>query len=317
MKLKIFRRLHNMSIYRKAERRKAKLRLAITGPAGSGKTYSALLIAFGIGGKTALLDTENGSGDLYSALGDYDICSISAPFTVQKYIDAIKSAEQAGYDILILDSISAEWAGSGGLLNLHTQLTSSSKANSFAAWGQVTPKHNAFIDAIINSRLHIICTIRSKTEYAQIQNERGKTEIRKMGLGLVQREGIDYEFTTVFDLNFNHEVTVSKDRTSIFDGQVFTITQETGKLLKDWLDSGIEVIDDKVLQERKQAVYNNYLKLFQANPQDAPRLAQDAIMSVTHGRGSKEWTLEDITRLEADVQTRSNNAVQEELAEAV
>lgn len=306
-----------MSIYRKAERRKAKLRLAITGPAGSGKTYSALLIAFGIGGKTALLDTENGSGDLYSALGDYDICSISAPFTVQKYIDAIKSAEQAGYDILILDSISAEWAGSGGLLNLHTQLTSSSKANSFAAWGQITPKHNAFIDAIINSRLHIICTIRSKTEYAQIQNERGKTEIRKMGLGLVQREGIDYEFTTVFDLNFNHEVTVSKDRTSIFDGQIFTITQETGKLLKDWLDSGIEVIDDKVLQERKQAVYNNYLKLFQANPQDAPRLAQDAIMSVTHGRGSKEWTLEDITRLEADVQTRSNNAVQEELAEAV
>lgn len=306
-----------MSIYRKAERRKAKLRLAITGPAGSGKTYSALLIAFGIGGKTALLDTENSSGDLYSALGDYDICSISAPFTVQKYIDAIKSAEQAGYDILILDSISAEWAGSGGLLNLHTQLTSSSKTNSFAAWGQVTPKHNAFIDAIINSRLHIICTIRSKTEYAQIQNERGKTEIRKMGLGLVQREGIDYEFTTVFDLNFNHEVTVSKDRTSIFDGQVFTITQETGKLLKDWLDSGIEVIDDKVLQERKQAVYNNYLKLFQANPQDAPRLAQDAIMSVTHGRGSKEWTLEDITRLEADVQTRSNNAVQEELAEAV
>lgn len=306
-----------MSIYRKAERRKAKLRLAITGPAGSGKTYSALLIAFGIGGKTALLDTENGSGDLYSALGDYDICSISAPFTVQKYIDAIKSAEQAGYDILILDSISAEWAGSGGLLNLHTQLTSSSKANSFAAWGQVTPKHNAFIDAIINSRLHIICTIRSKTEYAQIQNERGKTEIRKMGLGLVQREGIDYEFTTVFDLNFNHEVTVSKDRTSIFDGQVFTITQETGKLLKDWLDSGIEVIDDRALQERKQAVYNNYLKLFQANPQDAPRLAQDAIMSVTHGRGSKEWTLEDITRLEADVQTRSNNAIQEELAEAV
>lgn len=306
-----------MSIYRKAERRKAKLRLAITGPAGSGKTYSALLIAFGIGGKTALLDTENGSGDLYSALGDYDICSISAPFTVQKYIDAIKSAEQAGYDILILDSISAEWAGSGGLLNLHTQLTSSSKTNSFAAWGQVTPKHNAFIDAIINSRLHIICTIRSKTEYAQIQNERGKTEIRKMGLGLVQREGIDYEFTTVFDLNFNHEVTVSKDRTSIFDGQVFTITQETGKLLKDWLDSGIEVIDDRALQERKQAVYNNYLKLFQANPQDAPRLAQDAIMSVTHGRGSKEWTLEDITRLEADVQTRSNNAVQEELAEAV
>ena len=98
-----------MSIYRKAERRKAKLRLAITGPSGSGKTYSALLVAFGIGGKIALLDTENGSGDLYSALGDYDVCTISAPFTVQKYIEAIKDAENSGYDVLILDSISADF----------------------------------------------------------------------------------------------------------------------------------------------------------------------------------------------------------------
>ena len=124
-----------MSIYRKAERRKAKLRLAISGPAGSGKTFGALQIAFGIGGKIALLDTENGSGDLYSALGDYDVCSISAPFSVQKFIDAIKDAENSGYDVLILDSISAEWAGTGGLLNLHTQITSANRANSYAAWG--------------------------------------------------------------------------------------------------------------------------------------------------------------------------------------
>ena len=109
-----------MSIFRKAERRKAKLRLAITGPAGSGKTYGALLVAFGLGGKIALLDTENGSGYLYSALGGYNVCSINAPFSVQKYIDAIKDAEQSGYDTLILDSISAEWAGTGVLLNLHT-----------------------------------------------------------------------------------------------------------------------------------------------------------------------------------------------------
>lgn len=215
-----------MSMFRRAERRKAKLRLAITGPAGSGKTYGALLIAFGIGGKIALLDTENGSGDLYSSLGEYDVCSLSAPFTIQKYIDAIRDAENSGYDTLIIDSISAEWAGTGGLLSLHTQLTSSNRTNSFAAWGQITPKHNAFIDAMIGSRLHIIATIRSKTEYAQIQNERGKTEVRKMGFGLVQRDGIDYEFTTVFDLSMEHTVSVSKDRTSLFDGQVFTITEE-------------------------------------------------------------------------------------------
>ena len=306
-----------MSIYRKAERRKAKLRLAITGPSGSGKTYSALLVAFGIGGKIALLDTENGSGDLYSALGDYDVCTISAPFTVQKYIEAIKDAEQSGYDVLILDSISAEWAGSGGLLSLHTQLTSNNRNNSFSAWGQVTPKHNAFIDAIVASKLHIICTIRSKTEYAQIQNDKGKTEIKKIGLGLVQREGIDYEFTTVFDLNQDHSVSVSKDRTSLFDGQVFMITQETGQTLKEWLDTGIEVIDEKELQERKSSLYQAYLRLFQDNPQEAQKLAQEAIMSLTGGRGSKEWTLEDISNLEADVQRRIDNVVREELAEAV
>ena len=306
-----------MSIYRKAERRKAKLRLAITGPSGSGKTYSALLVAFGIGGKIALLDTENGSGDLYSSLGDYDVCQISAPFTVQKYIEAIKDAEQSGYDVLILDSISAEWAGSGGLLNLHTQLTSNNRNNSFSAWGQVTPKHNAFIDAIVASKLHIICTIRSKTEYAQIQNDKGKTEIKKIGLGLVQREGIDYEFTTVFDLNQDHSVSVSKDRTSLFDGQVFMITQETGQTLKEWLDTGIEVIDEKELQERKSSLYQAYLRLFQDNPQEAQKLAQEAIMSLTGGRGSKEWTLEDISNLEADVKRRIDNVVHEELAEAV
>ena len=306
-----------MSIYRKAERRKAKLRLAITGPAGSGKTYSALLVAFGIGGKIALLDTENGSGDLYSSLGDYDVCSISAPFTVQKYIEAIKDAEKSGYDILILDSISAEWAGSGGLLNVHTQLTSNNRNNSFSAWGQITPKHNAFIDAIIASKLHIICTIRSKTEYAQIQNEKGKTEIKKIGLGLVQRDGIDYEFTTVFDLNQDHSVSVSKDRTSLFDGQVFMITQEIGKQLKEWLDTGIEVIDEKEFQERKSSLYQSYLRLFQDTPQEAQRLAQEAIMSITNGRGSKEWSADDLKNLEADVQKRINQAVHEELAEAV
>lgn len=294
-------------MYRKAERRKAKLRLAITGPAGSGKTYGALLVAFGIGGKIALLDTENGSGDLYSSLGDYDICSISAPFTVQKYIEAIKEAENARYDVLILDSISAEWAGTGGLLNLHTQITSTNKGNSFSAWGSITPKHNAFIDAIINSKLHIIATIRSKTEYAQVQNEKGKTEIKKLGLGLVQREGIDYEFTTVFDLNFNHEVSVSKDRTSIFDGSTFVINQETGRTLKAWLDEGIDVPDEQAIKERKSSLYHSYLKLFADDPQNSSVLAQEAMMNVVNGKSSKDWSEEDLNNLEADLNSRLNH----------
>ena len=296
-----------MSMFRRAERRKAKLRLAITGPAGSGKTYGALLIAFGIGGKIALLDTENGSGDLYSSLGEYDVCSLSAPFTIQKYIDAIRDAENSGYDTLIIDSISAEWAGTGGLLSLHTQLTSSNRTNSFAAWGQITPKHNAFIDAMTGSRLHIIATIRSKTEYAQIQNERGKTEVRKMGFGLVQRDGIDYEFTTVFDLSMEHTVSVSKDRTSIFDGQVFTITEDTGRVLKEWLDTGIDapiVNNTPASAADKRRLYDAYMKLFDDDPQNAAARAQETMTAITGGKGSKDWTVDDIRKLEADLASR-------------
>lgn len=297
-----------MSLFRRAERRKAKLRLAITGPAGSGKTYGALLIAFGIGGKIALLDTENGSGDLYSSLGVYDICTMSAPFTVQKYIEIIRDAENSGYDTLIIDSISAEWAGTGGLLNLHTQITSSNRTNSFSAWGQITPRHNAFIDAMVSSNLHIIATIRSKTEYAQIQNERGKTEIKKMGFGLVQRDGIDYEFTTVFDLNMDHIVTVSKDRTSLFDGQVFTISEDTGRVLKEWLDAGIDapiINNTPATSADKRRLYDAYVKIFSDNDtQTAQEQAQLAITAVTGGKGSKDWTVDDIRKLEADLASR-------------
>ena len=224
--------------FRKAERKQAKLRLAITGPAGSGKTYSALLIAFGIGGRIAMIDTENGSGDLYANLGEYDICSLSAPYDVRRYIQLIHEAEQAGYGTIIIDSLSHAWSGEGGLLDLQSKVAASSKSgNSYTAWRQVTPLHNRLIDAILGSSCHIIATMRSKTEYLQTENERGYKEIRKVGLAPVQREGMDYEFGTVFDLTTNHTATVSKDRTGLFDGSVFTITEDTGKTLLQWLEN--------------------------------------------------------------------------------
>lgn len=225
--------------FRKAQRTKAKLRLALTGPAGSGKTYSSLLIAQGLGGKIAMIDTENGSGDIYSELGDYDICEITAPYDVRKYLQAIHEAEAAGYDVLIIDSLSHAWSGEGGLLDMQGKIAAASKSgNSYAAWRQITPWHNKLIDAMLSSQCHIIATMRSKTEYLQVENERGYKEIRKVGLAPVQREGMDYEFTVVFDINAGHNATVSKDRTSIFDGSIFTITQNTGKILKAWLETG-------------------------------------------------------------------------------
>ncbi len=231
--------------FRKAQRKKAKLRLAITGPAGSGKTYSALLLAFGLGGKIAMIDTENGSGDLYCDLGDYDICSLNAPYDPRKYIQTIHEAEQAGYDTLIIDSLSHAWSGEGGVLDLQSRAAASSKSgNSYTAWRQVTPLQNRLVDCILASPCHIIATMRSKTEYIQAENDRGRTEIKKVGLAPVQREGMDYEFGTVFDISLNHMATVSKDRTGLFDDTPFTVSQETGQTLREWLEKGEDIPND-------------------------------------------------------------------------
>ena len=230
--------------FRKAQRKQAKLRLAITGPAGSGKTYSSLLLAFGLGGKIAMIDTENGSGDLYSSLGDYDICGLNAPYAPQRYLQLIHEAEQAKYDIIIIDSLSHAWSGQGGLLNTQSKLTETKyRGNSYAAWREITPIQNMLVDALIASPCHIIATMRSKTEYVQAENERGRTEIRKVGLAPVQRDGIDYEFGTVFDLSPNHMANVSKDRTGLFGDDIFTVNLDTGKKLRQWLDAGVSLTE--------------------------------------------------------------------------
>ena len=273
--------------FRKAEKRKAKLRLAITGPAGSGKTYGALLIAQGLGGKIAMLDTENGSGDLYGDKFDYDICPITAPYDVRKYLQGIHDAEEASYDVLIIDSLSHAWNGEGGLLDMQSKITENSKSgNSYAAWRKVTPWQNKLVEFILTSKCHIIATIRSKTEYMQVENEQGKKEIKKVGLAPVQREGMDYEFTTVFDLSINHMVTVSKDRTSLFDGEVFQLTKDTGKALKEWLDNGVEILSVKEIYDRYLAVYGN----------DTEKV-QQVMKQLTGKETCKDFTQEDIKML--------------------
>ena len=286
-----------MSVFRKAERRKAKLRLAITGPAGSGKTYGALLVAQGLGGRIAMIDTENGSGDLYSAICDYDILTISAPFDIRKYIKAIHDAENEGYNVLIIDSLSHCWIGEGGLLDMKENVVASGKFNSYSAWSKVTPFQNK-----------LIATMRSRTDYIQVVNERGKSEIRKVGLAPVQRDGMDYEFGVVFDLNTEHSVTVSKDRTSLFDGQSFTLSTDTGAKLLEWLNSGADVpVPAPDLTTEKRRLYDAYLKLFADDPQNAQALAQEAMMNVVKGKSSKDWTVEDLKNLEADIHNRTNN----------
>lgn len=225
-----------MAGFQKAERKKAKLRLALCGPSGSGKTYSALKVAQGMGGKIALIDTENGSGSLYSNICDYDAVEIAPPFTVDKYIRWIKEAENTGYDILIIDSLSHAWAGQGGLLE---EVDKRNKGNSFAAWRDVTPMHNQLVDSILQSKLHVIVTMRTKTAYEIEKDEKGKSVPVKKGMAPIQRDGLEYEFTVVLDLdNKKHVAEAGKDRTGLFDGKIFVPDEETGKVLIDWLESG-------------------------------------------------------------------------------
>lgn len=231
-------------MFQRAERKKAKLRLAIDGPSGSGKTYSALLIAQGLApnGKIAMLDTERGSGELYADLCAYDVAPLAPPYSPDRYIKIIKGAELAGYDVLIIDSLSHAWTGDGGVLDLHDKATAAERSkNSFMAWREVTPKHNALVDAILAANLHVIVTMRTKTAYEIIENDRGKKTPTKIGMAPIQRDGMEYEFTAVLDLSVdNHIATASKDRTQLFDGQHFVPTQETGTRLRDWLDAGVD-----------------------------------------------------------------------------
>lgn len=224
---------------RKAERKKAKLRLGIAAPSGAGKTYGALQMAFGLGGKVGLIDTEHGSGDLYAHLGDYDIIGIEAPYTINKYTQAIKAFEAAGYTTIIIDSLSHAWAGDGGLLDKQGKMADRG-TNSFAAWRTITPEHNALVDAMLASPCHIIATMRAKQEYVLETNAKGKQEPKKVGMAPVQREGMEYEFTVMLDVDMHHVASASKDRTSLFDGQYMKITPDTGKMLLAWLETGIE-----------------------------------------------------------------------------
>ncbi len=224
--------------FKTAQRKRAKLRLAIAGTSGSGKTYSSLVVASGIApwSKIAVIDSENGSGELYAHLGGYSVLTIEAPYDPQKYINAIHIAEQSGFDVIIIDSLSHAWNGEGGILDQQGKAADTKyKGNSWAAWRECTPKHNALVEAMLKSSCHIIATMRSKTEYAQV-TENGKTTIKKLGVAPIQRDGMEYEFTAVFDLSLDHIVSVSKDRTGIFDGQYFKPDVMTGRKLLAWLN---------------------------------------------------------------------------------
>ena len=218
---------------RQSSRTQAKIKLALQGCSGGGKTMGALLIAYGITsnwGKIAVIDTESSSADLYAHLGNYQVLSLSEPYTPERYIEAINVCEMAGMEVIIIDSISHCW---DYLLDYHANL----QGNSFTNWAKVTPRQNAFVQKILSSPCHIIATMRTKQDYV-LNEKNGKFIPEKVGLKAVQRDNLDYEFTVVLDLNIKHQAVASKDRTNLFMGKPeFVITPDTGREILKWCNS--------------------------------------------------------------------------------
>lgn len=248
-----------MATFRKAERKSAKLKIGISAPSGAGKTYSALLMAYGLCGdweKIAVIDTENGSAELYSNLGDYSVCPITPPFTPQKYIDTIHEAVNSGFKVLIVDSLSHAWTGEGGLLDMQDKAVKASRCgNSYTAWREVTPEHNRLVDTILQSDIDIIVTTRAKADYVMTDDGNGKKSVKKVGLAPVFRDGLEYELTVFFDMTQEHIATASKDRTGLFDGKNFKPSAEDGKLLNEWRNGGVKRVCSICGKEISERVY--------------------------------------------------------------
>ncbi len=220
----------------KATKRNARLRMALVGPAGSGKTYTALAIATHLGERVAVLDTERGSASKYADLFPFDVLELER-FHPQHYIDAIDAAASAGYSVLVIDSLSHAWMGKDGALELVDRASARNKGNAFGAWREVTPLHNALVDALIGAPLHIIATMRTKTEYVHEKDEKtGRTVVRKLGLQPVQRDGLEYEFDVVGDLTKENELVITKTRCPSLKGLVIPQPgEEVAGTLSDWL----------------------------------------------------------------------------------
>jgi hypothetical protein len=248
-------------MFKKAIKSKSKLRLLLEGVSGSGKTYSSLMLANTLGKKIAVIDTEKGSASLYGKKFAFDECELLPPYTPEKYIEAIKFAEKSGYDVLIIDSVTHEWSGDGGVLDIHSKMT----GNSYTNWAKLTPRHNKFIEAILQSNMHIIATARAKTDYVLEQKD-GKAVPKKTGLKTEQREGLDFEFTTVFRLDDGGSFSCSKDRMGLFIDRFEKLSEKHANEILEWLNEGEEqpkepsiyVLIDKSMTE--QELLNLYEK---------------------------------------------------------
>jgi hypothetical protein len=228
--------------FKKAVKRESKLRLSVSGPSGSGKTYTSLAIATGLGGKIAVIDTERGSASKYADLFEFDVLNLEPPYHPDRFLSAILAAEKAGYEICIIDSLSHAWVGPGGVLEIVDEESRKTKGNTYVAWSKGTPLQNKLVDGITRSKMHVIGTMRSKTEYTLEQGPNGKSTPKKVGMAPIQRDGFEYEFDIGFEMTLDNEAIVTKSRCFALSGRIFSQPgANVAEILKTWLSGDASV----------------------------------------------------------------------------
>jgi len=221
-------------MFTKATRNDTTIKIALTGASGSGKSFSSLKLARGLVGPTgriAYIDTENQSAKLYSDLTEFFHCDLTPPFESRKFIEAVTEAEKAGFDCVVIDSLSALW---NWTLDYKSGLDRKG-GNSFTNWNDAGKIFNDALQAILQSKIHVIACMRSKQEYVMETNAKGKEVPKKVGTAPVMRDGIDYEFTLCLDIGMDHQCIPSKDRTGLFVDKTFRIDERTGQQIAGWL----------------------------------------------------------------------------------
>lgn len=229
-----------------ATRAAAKARIALAGPSGSGKTYTGLSLACRLADKVAVIDTERGSASKYVGLNGWQFDTLAPDsFSPQSLIEALAVAAGGGYGCILIDSLSHYWMGVDGMLEQVDRKTSASRSTaSFSSgWKDMAPVERRMLDALVSYPGHVIATLRVKTEYVIEQNDRGKSVPRKVGLKPIQREGLEYEFDVIGDLDLDNTLTVSKTRIPMLHGAVILKPgPELGETIRDWLADGVETV---------------------------------------------------------------------------
>lgn len=294
-----------MSMFKKAKREKSYVRIGLMGPPGSGKTYTGLKLLHYMGCKQiGVIDSERGSAKLYAGeqlsdgvVFDFDVAELEV-FSVENYLEAIAGAKKAGFDGLVIDSLTHAWAGVGGLLEfVDKKSRASNSGNSYTAWRDATPKHNQLIDAILSYPGHVVGTLRTKMEYVLEEDSKGKKVPRKVGMAPIQREGLEYEFTIVGDFVEPERLAITKTRCSALAGGVFDKPgREIAEALMAWLNSAEGDLDKPAAPPRDEDV-QSLRDAFEKTRQAYPHVEAEANGVFTSSRLSVTEKLTELRKL--------------------